>query len=130
VIVVDASVLVTALGDDGPDGDRTRERLRGERMVAPHLIDVEVLAAWRRLMSAGDLDSRRADLAIADLRALRLRRVPHRPLLDRCWSLRSSLTMYDAVYVALAEMTGSVLLTADRRLAMSSGPRCEFEVLA
>jgi predicted nucleic acid-binding protein len=129
VIVVDASVVVTALADDGPDGDGARDRLRGERMMAPHLIDVEVLAAWRRLTAAGDLDPRRADLAIADLRALRLRRVPHRPLLERCWSLRSSLTMYDAVYVVLAELTGSVLLTADGRLATSTSPRCDIEVL-
>jgi predicted nucleic acid-binding protein len=98
--------------------------------MSPHLIDVEVLAAWRRLTSAGELDARRADLAIADLRALRLRRVPHQPLLERCWSLRSNLTMYDATYVALAEMTGSVLVTADSRLPTSSGPRCEIEVLA
>jgi len=30
MIVVDASVIVTALADDGDDGDRVRERLRGE----------------------------------------------------------------------------------------------------
>ena len=29
VIVADASVLATALGDDGADGDRARGRLRG-----------------------------------------------------------------------------------------------------
>jgi len=42
VIVVDASVLVTALGDDGPDGDHARARLRGERLSAPELVDLEV----------------------------------------------------------------------------------------
>jgi predicted nucleic acid-binding protein len=129
VIVVDASILVTALGDDGPDGDRARARLRGERLVAPHLVDVEVLSAWRRMMSAGDLDERRADLALADLRTLRLERVPHGPLLERCWQLRSNLTMYDAVYVALAEITGVGLLTADSRLAASPGLQCEIELL-
>jgi predicted nucleic acid-binding protein len=54
MIVVDASVIVTSLADDGEDGDRLRERLRGERLLAPHLIDLEVVSAWRRLASAGN----------------------------------------------------------------------------
>lgn len=53
MIVVDASVLVTALADDGPDGERARVRLAGERLAAPHLIDVEVVSAWRRLAGGG-----------------------------------------------------------------------------
>lgn len=130
MIVVDASVIVTALADDGPDGARARSRLRGERLAAPHLIDVEVASAWRRMTASGVLDERRASLAFADLRAIRVDRVPHAPLLDRCWQLRANLTVYDAVYVALAEITESVLVTADARLASSPGPRCSVEVLA
>jgi predicted nucleic acid-binding protein len=129
VIVVDASVVVTALADDGPDGDRARVRLRGERLAAPHLIDIEVISAWRRLRAAGDLDDRRAALAITDLRALRLDRIPHGPLIDRCWELRHTLTVYDAAYVALAEVMDAVLLTADGKLADAPGSRCEIEVL-
>jgi predicted nucleic acid-binding protein len=130
VIVVDASVVVTALADDGPDGDRARDRLRGERLVAPHVLDVEVVSAWRRLAVAGDLDDRRARLAIEDLRVLPLERVPHGPLVDRCWQLRHTLTVYDAAYVALAEVTQSLLLTADAKLAGAPGPRCEIELLS
>lgn len=129
MIVVDASVLVTALADDGNDGDRARAPLRGERLVAPHVIDIEVASAWRRLESAGALDDRRAALAIEDLCALRINRVPHGPLVDRCWELRHNLTVYDAAYVALAESTETALLTADNRLASSPGPQCEIEVL-
>ena len=129
MIVVDASVLVTALGDDGDDGDRARERLQGERLIAPHLIDVEVISAWRRLAAAGDLDLRRTQLALDDLRSLRVDRVPHTSLIVRCWELRDNLTVYDAVYVALAEVMAVPLLTADERLAGASGPRCEIELL-
>jgi len=129
VIVVDASVVVTALADDGPDGDQARERLRGERLAAPHLIDFEVTSAWRRMASAGDLDGRRAELAIADLRALRVDRVPHGRLLERCWELRANLTIYDGAYVALAEILDSVLLTTDSRLARAPGIRCTIERL-
>jgi len=129
VIVVDASVVVTALADDGDDGDRARHRLRGERLVAPDLIDLEVLSAWRRLAATGALDDRRAGFAIADLTGLRLRRFPHARLLPRCWELRANLTVYDAAYVALAEALDAVLLTADRRLADAPGLRCSIEVL-
>jgi predicted nucleic acid-binding protein len=129
VIVVDASVLATSLGDDGPDGDRARARLRGERLTAPELVDLEVVSVWRRQIRAGALDARRAALALADLAALPLRRTPHRPLLARCWELRDNLTIYDAAYVALAEMLAVPLLTGDGKLAKATGPTCTVEVL-
>ncbi len=50
---------------------------------------------------------------MADLVALPLHRVPHRTLLPRCWSLRESLTIYDASYVAVTEQLGAILVTAD-----------------
>lgn len=129
MIVVDASVLVTALADDGDDGDHARSRLRGAALAAPHLLDLEVLSAWRRHLAAGRLDERRADLARTDLRALPLLRVPLPDLLDRCWELRSNLTVYDAAYVAAAELLGVLLLTADARLAGAPGIACDVEVL-
>jgi predicted nucleic acid-binding protein len=129
LIVVDASVLVTALADDGPDGERTRSRLTGERLTAPHLIDMEVVAAWRRLAAAGHLEERRAALARADLRGLPIARVSHAPLMERCWELRTNMTTYDAAYVALAELIDAPLLTADAKLAATPGPTCSIEVL-
>jgi predicted nucleic acid-binding protein len=129
LIVVDASVIVTALADDGPDGDRARDRLRGERLAAPQLLDLEVTSAWRRLTAAGELDERRAHLALADLQGLRVDRVRHGTLLDRCWELRRTFTVYDAAYVALAEMLEVTLVTADGKLAKAPGSRCPIEVL-
>jgi predicted nucleic acid-binding protein len=130
LIVVDASVVVTALADDGPDGDAARLRLRGERLAAPHLLDIEVASAWRRMASTGALDDRRANLAFDDLRSLRIERVPHVQLLERCWELRGNLTIYDAAYVALAELLDATLLTADSRVATAAGSRCAIEVLS
>ncbi len=80
-------------------------------------------------MAAGLIDSRRAGLALQDLAAMPARRVSHRPLLNRCWDLRDNLTIYDAVYVALAEAMDAVLLTADQMLARAPGPLCSIEVL-
>jgi len=129
VLVIDASVLAVALLDDGPDGDVARHRLRGEQLAAPALIDLEVASVWRGLARGGHLDPRRVGLALDDLRALPIQRVEHTPFLTRCWELRDNLTIYDAAYVALAEMLQAPLLTADRRLSRSTGPRCPIEVI-
>lgn len=129
MIVVDASVLAPALGDDGADGEQARDRLKGEVLAAPELIDLEVPSILRRLVLAGGMPLRRAELALSDLLALPLRRVAHRALLPRCWELRSTLTVYDAAYVALAEELSATLLTADTRLSRAPGLRCQVEVL-
>jgi predicted nucleic acid-binding protein len=129
VIVVDASVLAPALGDDDADGDRARERLRGEQLVAPELIDLEVVSTLRRAARAKRLDERRSAQALTDLAALPLHRVPHLPLLARVWELRDNLSAYDASYVALAEALDTVLVTADGRIKRAAGINCEIAVL-
>jgi predicted nucleic acid-binding protein len=129
VLVVDASALAPALADDGSDGDTARARLRGHVVVAPELIDLETTSVIRRQLQAGRLDDRRAELALADLVELPLRRAPHRPLLARCWELRQNVTVYDAAYVALAELLDVTLLTGDARLAGAPGLRCPVDLL-
>ncbi len=129
VLVVDASVLAVALIDDGSDGVKARARLSGEELSAPWLIDLEVVSVWRGLARGGHLAPGRVDQALADLRAIPVHRVGHTSLLERCWELRANLTVYDAAYVALAELLQVPFLTGDRRLARASGPRCEIEVL-
>ena len=44
MIVIDNSVLVSALVDGGPTGKACAARLSGERLVAPDVIDLE--GAW------------------------------------------------------------------------------------
>jgi predicted nucleic acid-binding protein len=129
LIIVDASVIATALADDNSDGDRVRSRLYNEHLTAPEIIDIEVISVIRKALRSGSLDQRRADFALSDLADLELDRISHRPLLSRIWELRDNVTPYDAAYVALAEMIGATLVTADGRLANSTGPRCEIEFL-
>lgn len=50
-------------------------------------------------------------------------------VLERIWQLRHNLSAYDAAYVAVAESLDAPLLTADQRLASTSGPRCRFVVV-
>ena len=49
--------------------------------------------------------------------------------MERCWELRDNVTVYDAVYVALAELLDAPLVTADGKLAKAPGIRCRVEVL-
>ena len=62
-----------------------------------------------------DLDV--ADLGRAELTQLTVHRHPDMPLLRRCWELRDVFTVYDGLYVALAEALEARLVTRDARLA-------------
>lgn len=129
MLVVDASVLAPALVDSGEDGHRFRARLRGEVVVGPDLLHIEVLSVVRRLLQAARLSPEQAAAAIEDLIAFPVRVYPTAPLLGRVWDLRDNLTAYDGCYAALAEAIDAPLLTADRRLANAPGVRCTIEVL-
>ena len=129
MLVIDASILVVALADDDTPGDLVRARLRGEVLAAPEIVDLEVGSVLRRLVKGRNVLPKRATLALSDLDAMPLDRVSHRALMVRCWELRDNLTMYDAAYVALAELLDATLLTGDRRLSRATGPQCPIEVI-
>lgn len=50
-------------------------------------------------------------------------------MVPRMWELRGNLTPYDAAYVALAEMTGTILVTGDERITAAPGTRCGIQVI-
>lgn len=127
MIVVDASAMVAALVVEGDHASALRGRLRGERLQAPHLIDIEVLSALRRLIRASELAADSADRAVARLRGWPLRRHPHSRLLVRVHQLRESMSSYDATYVALAEAIGAPLVTCDGPLARAHGHAATIE---
>jgi predicted nucleic acid-binding protein len=128
LIVVDASFLVMALGDDGADGAQARERLSGEELAAPHLIDPEVSSVLRRSVLSRNMTEKRARQALQDLADLDIERVAHTSLLPRIWELRDNYTVYDACYVAIAELFRAPLLTFDGKMAGGPAARCTFEV--
>ena len=105
-----------------------RQRLRGEELQAPHLIDLEVAQTLRRYVLAGNLAADRASSALMVLAQLPLTRYVHYPLLERVWRLRSNLTAYDAAYVALAQFLQAPLLTLDARMGRA-GASATIEVL-
>ena len=128
-LVVDASVVVAALVDSGPDGAWADALLAGGALAAPHLLPVEVASALRRAVLAGELSGEIASLAYADLLDLRVELFPYEPTAERAWELRDTVTAYDAWYVALAESLEASLATLDARLTRAPGPRCEFTTI-
>jgi predicted nucleic acid-binding protein len=52
----------------------------------------------------------------------------HTPVLTRIWELRSNLSAYDALYVALAESLEAPLVTMDGHLARAPGSRADVIV--
>lgn len=131
MIVVDASVLVNALGDDGEAGDVARLALRGQRSInAPALIDVETVSVLRRMWLAGTLSDTQFSQAVDDLVALPIVRHRMTRLVHRTFTLRSNATAYDAMYIALAETLGCVLVTRDPRVGTTPGIRCRVEVVS
>jgi predicted nucleic acid-binding protein len=129
-VVADTSALLPALVGASRAGDTARAALSVPDLIAPALIDVEVVHVLRGRVRGDKLRADIAVQAIADLRRMPLERFDMLPLLDRVWQLRDTLTAYDATFVALAEAFDAVLVTADERLAKSTGPRCEFRVVA
>lgn len=117
------------VADGGPDGDLCRAAMRGQVLVAPDLLRIEVVSVIRRQAAARTLTKRQADHAIDDLLTLPITLFPTTPLLRRCWALRANVTVYDACYIALAEALDVPLLTADARLANSPGTHCRFQVI-
>jgi predicted nucleic acid-binding protein len=93
------------------------------------LADVEVTQGLRRLVRAGEVSSDRAADAIADLVDLDLHHHPHIDLLTRAWKLRENVTVYDAMYIALAEALEAPIVTCDTPLGTAPGHRAHIEVI-
>lgn len=128
MIVLDASAAVELLLLV-PHSERIAARIADEGASAPHLIDAEVGQVLRRYVRKREMSSRRAQQAIADLLQLRLIRHDHRFILPRAFELRENVTVYDGLYLALAEALGATLLTTDRALVRVPGCKARVEVL-
>lgn len=126
--VLDAPVAVTALTETGSPA---AELLSADDAVfqVPSIFDAEVLSALRGLVSGRKFDNTAAADLIVDLMVLPVDRWHMSSLLPRMWELRDNLTPYDAAYVALAELTGAVLVTGDERIKAAPGARCDIQVI-
>jgi predicted nucleic acid-binding protein len=133
MLVVDASA-VTELLLGRPVAEQVSDHFvaHGLDLHAPHLIDVEVLNALRRVVALEQASQSRAEEALADLLDLPIERYPHDVLVPRVWQLRDNFSAYDATYVALADALADTpvsLLTADARLARAARVHAGVPVL-
>lgn len=125
MIVIDASVLVNALTDDGAVGDIARVELGNDvHWSGPEHLRVEAFSAIRGRLLGAKITDRRAREAIDALADAAIEALPTVALLRRMWELRANLSAYDAAYVAAAETHQCALVTADARLAQAPGARC------
>jgi predicted nucleic acid-binding protein len=122
LIVIDASGVVDVVLDVTP-----RSRLIAEALLehsgdihAPHLLDAEVGQVMRRYLLRKEISLDRAREALEILADLQIVRHGHAGFLSRALALRRNLTVYDALYVALAEALKAPLLTRDAGIARSA----------
>ncbi len=128
MLVVDTSAVLEALVARNPAPGLVERLAEDGDLHAPHLIDIELLHALRRLNSLGQLSEERATDARADFRDLALVRYPHIQLSDRIWQLRHNLTAYDAAFVALAESLQAPLVTCDTHIVNAPGHAARVEL--
>jgi predicted nucleic acid-binding protein len=130
LIVIDASAVLELLLRT-EKGVKVQERTldSGESLHAPHLIDVEVSQTLRRLVSLKEITATRGRQALEDHVGLNIKRAEHKDMLERIWSLRDSVTAYDAAYVVLAEILDCPLITCDAKLARSHGHKARVELI-
>lgn len=124
LIACDASFVVAALTATDHIGHWARTAIAGAVLLAPAHMPVEVANVLRRGEASGEIPSGRAQEAHRDLIGMDVDLWSHALLGRRAWELRHNLTIYDACYVAVAEVTGTELLTLDRRIGRAPGVRC------
>lgn len=124
--MLDASAAVELVLATQP-GAAVARRLRGETVHAPAHFDVEVVGAIRRAVVRQLITDHEGLVAVVDFRRLPVRRWPVKPFVERAYQLRSTHTVADGVYVALAEGLAVSLITCDRRLSQSPGHDAEVE---
>jgi predicted nucleic acid-binding protein len=133
MLVVDASAVAELLlGRPAAATVARRFTEHGFDLHAPHLLDIEVLSALRRVVASGNATAARAGEAVVDLLDLPIERYPHDLLVPRVWQLRDNFSAYDATYLALAETLADEtlpLLTADARLARAARDHCDAPVI-
>ncbi|MBB1257574.1 type II toxin-antitoxin system VapC family toxin [Streptomyces alkaliterrae] len=124
MIVLDTSALVELLVGDDALGEAVRAAVTGQRLAAPHAVDLECAATLRGLVRGNKLAPDKAEQALVLLARMPLQRYDHVRLLPRIWELRHNMWPYDAAYAALAEALRADLITLDKRIAAAPGLRC------
>lgn len=123
MLVIDASAVIDLL-TRSDKFSMIAEAIKGETLIAPELIDLEVYSAFARFERAGSLTAAQVATALAKYESFPLDRVSHRNINETAWQLRGQLRMADAYFAALTQLLGVVLLTTDVKLMRSGQVHC------
>lgn len=130
--VLDASAAVAAFAENTSRGGRLLSRIsQADDIAVPGHFHAEVANALRGMERGGVVTAEALLGTLRDLSDLPV--TEHRivgPLLDRAVELRANATVYDALYVALAEQLECGVVTVDGKLAAIPGLQCSVEVFA
>lgn len=110
--VIDASAAAEYLLRT-PLGLKLADLIEQAFLLAPELLDVEVVSVVRRAVLRQRLAEHRALVALDDLINWPIDRIPHAVLVREAWQHRHNVSAYDAFYVAVARVYDIPLLTAD-----------------
>jgi predicted nucleic acid-binding protein len=124
-LVVDASVAVKWVLKE-PDSGAARRVVEQAELLAPGLLWAELgNVLWRR-RRLGELSPSNARDMLLTLRAVPVRTYALFPLLPLALEIAVTIghSIYDCIYLALADQEDCRVVTADRRLqnAVASGP--------
>lgn len=119
MIVIDAGAFLEVLLRSAA-GRATEALLGATDCAAPDLLDAEVLNWLIRAEKNGALRPAEVDGRVALLRDAPIERIPSRTLLEPARRFATSLSGYDALYVAAAAALGAPLVTTDARLAATA----------
>jgi len=110
-VVIDASALVDLIVQS-ERAPAVAQAVGATEMVAPDLVNPEVLSILRRLERTGALAASQAVQAVDDLMDAPVRRFSTLPLLAEAWTLRANVSAADACYVVLARILRCPLVTS------------------
>ena len=123
-VCVDASlaikVVVPEAGSDKADALFTQWASEDTQLIAPAFFEVETDSILRQKVALRrELTVDQAQRAFASLQALPIKTTHSPEQRERAWEIASELqfpTVYDATYLALAELHGCEFWTADEKL--------------
>jgi len=117
VKVIDSSVLVKYFSGE-PGWERAEQALLDVVVTLPLAVKEVANALWKKVLR-GELGPEAARRVATDLALGAVPLYRQEPLMARALelALEARITVYDALFIALAEHLGAPLVTADRRQA-------------
>lgn len=114
--IVDASALIDAVLPT-THRDAALVALAQGELWAPTIIDLEVMSALWRLVRTGEISDAEAERALRLSRSAPIRRIGDEAIAAEAWTLRASVRISDAFYIATARLLDADLVTSDARLS-------------